>query len=68
MNEQILYACVQLEGAECKEWIEIPNQPSFYSQFEQLTMAEVWQITMAVALLFAVAWVFRILPNFVKQR
>lgn len=68
MNEQILYACLQLEGAECKEWIEIPNQPSFYAQFEQLTIVEVWQITMAVALLFAVAWVFRILPNFVKQR
>lgn len=64
------YKCVAIVNNDCVHWVEV--EPNYLADvmrgLSMLTLADVTQITIATATLFAVCWVFRELPFFTKQK
>lgn len=58
------YICAEPVGKECYKWVEFKGS----SIIPNLTPDQAWQLFIATAMLFAVAWVFKELGFFIKRR
>lgn len=60
------YVCTSLVNNVCTAWAKSDDNQALNALFS-LSLDDAWQIGLATALLFAVAWVYRELYAFTKR-